>query len=141
MIEIDITMVIQIINIVILIVIMNIVLYKPVRTVLAERAQKIASLGNDIKTFDRNAQLRQEEIDRKLAEARVKAKQEQETARSEAQKAGADIVAEIRKEATAAKDEQLAEIRKHVTAAREELKGQVDVFAAEMAGKILGRSI
>lgn len=141
MIEIDITMAIQIINILILIVIMNMILYKPVRTVLAERAKRLTALAKDVETFDKNAVLRQEEINRKVRDAREKAKKVLDEARGGAQAAGAETMAKIRDEATAAKNEQLAAIRKEFATAQQELRGQVEGFAVEMASKIVGRSL
>jgi len=141
MITIDITVLIQIINILILIVVMNAVLYKPVRTVLAKRKEKIAELANSIETFKKNAELRKEEINRKLNEARSKAKEEIEKARSEAQTATAESLTQVRQEATANKTAQLDEIKKQFTDAQQQLSGQIDSFASDMAAKILGRSI
>ena len=141
MITIDITMFIEIANILILIVIMNAVLYKPVRTVLAERAKRLAALGKDVTTFEKNAALRQEEIDRKIREARDKAKATLDEAREGAQKAGASTLAKIREEANTAKNEQLDAISKEFAKAREQLQGQVQTFAEEMAGKIMGRPL
>jgi F-type H+-transporting ATPase subunit b len=141
MITIDITVIFQIINILILIVVMNAVLYKPVRTVLAKRKEKLAELANSIETFKKNAELRKEEIDRKLNEARAKAKEEIEKARSAAQSSTAESLAQVRQDALAAKTEQLDEIKKQFTGAQQQLSGQIDTFASDMAAKILGRSI
>jgi F-type H+-transporting ATPase subunit b len=141
MITIDITMVIQIINILVLIGVMNVVLYKPVRTMLAKREEKADSLEKEIATFHKNAELRQEEISRKMQGARASAKEELEGARSGAQAVGAEVLAKIREEANAAKAAQLSEIEQQFNSAREALKGQVDGFAAEIAGKILGRAV
>lgn len=141
MITIDITMVIQIINILVLMGIMNVVLYKPVRTMLQKREEKVSSLHKEIDTFHKNAKLRQEEIDRKIQDARSKAKEKLESARSSAQGTGAEIVAKIREEANAAKMAQLDEIQQQFAGAQKELKGQIDGFASEIAGKILGRSV
>lgn len=141
MITIDITMVIQIINILVLIGVLNVVLYKPVRTMLAKREEKAASLEKEIATFHKNAGLRQEEIGRKMQGARAKAKEELDGARVGAQTAGAEILGMIREEANAAKADRLAEIQQQFGAAREQLQGQVDGFAAEIAGKILGRAV
>ena len=141
MITIDITVLIQIINILILIVIMNAVLYKPVRTVLAKRKEKLAELANSIETFKKNAELRREEINRKLNDARSKAKEEIEKARSAAQATTAESLAQVRQEATSNKTAQLDEIKKQFTDAQQQLSGQVDLFASDMAAKILGRSI
>jgi F-type H+-transporting ATPase subunit b len=141
MITIDITVVIQIINILILIVVMNAVLYKPVRTVLAKRKEKLAELGSAIDTFKKNAELRKEEINRKLNDARRKAKEEIEKAKGEAQAATSESLANVRQEAMANKTSQLDEIQKQFTDAQQQLSGQIDSFASDMAAKILGRSI
>ena len=141
MITIDITVVIQIINILILIVVMNAVLYKPVRTVLAKRKEQLAELTNSIETFKKNAELRKEEITRKLNDARSKAKEEIEKAKSTAQAATAESLVNVRQEATANKTVQLSEIHKQFTDAQQQLSGQIDSFASDMAAKILGRSI
>ena len=141
MITIDITVLIQIINILILIVVMNAVLYKPVRKVLAKRKEKLAELANSIETFKKNAELRREEINRKLNDARSKAKEEIEKARSAAQGSTAESLAQVRQEATSNKTAQLDEIKKQFTDAQQQLSGQVDSFASDMAAKILGRSI
>jgi F-type H+-transporting ATPase subunit b len=141
MITIDITVLIQIINILILIVVLNAVLYKPVRTVLAKRKEKLGELANSIENFKKNAELRREEISRKLNEARRKAKEEIEKARSAAQTSTAESLAQVRQEALANKTAQLDEIKKQFTDAQQQLSGQIDSFASDMAAKILGRSI
>jgi F-type H+-transporting ATPase subunit b len=141
MITIDITVIIQIINILILIVVMNTVLYRPVRTALAKRKEKLAELDNAIETFKKNAELRKEEISRKLTEARNKAKEEIDKAKSAAQSTTAESLAQVRQEATAGKTDQLNKIQKQFADAQQQLSGQIDSFASEMAAKILGRSV
>ena len=141
MITIDETVIIQIINILILIVVLNAVLYKPVRTVLAKRKEKISELSDAIDTFKKNAELRKEEINRKLNEARSKAKEEIEKAKSAAQSSTAESLAKIRQEANADKTAQLNEIEKQFAGAQQQLSGEIDSFASDMAAKILGRSI
>src|SRR5210317_1207942 len=107
MITIDITVIIQIINILILIVVMNAVLYKPVRTVLAKRKEKLGELANAIDTFKKNTELRKEEINRKLNNARSKAKEEIDKAKSAAQTSTSESLAQVRQEATVRKTDQL----------------------------------
>jgi len=141
MITIDITVVIQIINILILIVVMNAVLYKPVRTVLAKRKEKLAELANAIETFKKNAELRKEEINRKLNDARRRAKEEIEKAKGEAQATTSESLAKTRQQAQENKTAQINEIQNQFNAAQQQLSGQIDSFATEMAAKILGRSI
>jgi F-type H+-transporting ATPase subunit b len=141
MITIDLTMPIQIINILILIVIMNIVLYRPIRTILAERNKRISGLEKDVEEFNKNAKLRLEEFDAKLNAARGRAKAELDAVRSEAQGAGAEKLAEIRREADGRKTASLARIQEQMAKAGDELRGQVTEFATEMATKIMGRAV
>lgn len=141
MITIDTTMVIQIINILILIVVMNAVLYKPVRTILAKRKEKLAELSNEIDTFKKNAELRQQEINRKLGDARNRAKEELEKAKSAAQASTTETLTAVRQETSADKNSQLEEIHKQFTGAQQQLQDQIDSFAADMATKILGRPV
>ncbi|MFO7605344.1 MAG: ATP synthase F0 subunit B [Desulfurivibrionaceae bacterium] len=141
MITIDLTMPIQIINVLILIVIMNIVLYRPIRTILAEREKRVSGLEKDVEEFNKNARLRLEEFDAKLNDARSRAKAELDQARGEAQAAGAEKVAGIRKEVDTRKAESLAQIQEQIGKAGEELKVQVEGFASEMAAKVLGRAL
>ena len=141
MITLDITLIIQIVNILLLIGILNAVLYKPIRTVLAQREEKLAALENEIETFGNNVKLRKEEVNKQLNVARAKAKDVLEEARSTAHAASAETLAGIREEATAAKTEQLAAIQKDFAGAHDTLKGQVEGFAIDIAGKIMGRSL
>ena len=141
MITIDFTMPIQIVNMLILIVIMNIVLYRPIRTILAEREKRISGLEKDVDEFNKNAKLRLEEFDAKLNDARTKAKLELDTVRGEAQAVGAEKLAGIRKEADDKKAAGLAQIEAQFATAGKELKGQVEGFASEMAAKIMGRAL
>ena len=141
MITIDATMLIQIFNILILIVIMNAVLYKPVRSILEQRAKRLDEMEKEIQTFNRNAQLRLEEFDGKLNDARRKAKDAVDSVRGEAQSGANEKIAAIRQEADTEKAEQLSQIRAEFSKAQQELTGQVDSFAAAMATKVLGRAL
>jgi F-type H+-transporting ATPase subunit b len=141
MITVDITLVIHIINMIVLMVVLNALLYKPVLGILKKRQEKIDSLNNDVEQFEENARHRQAEVDKKMHEASMRAKKALDGARSEAQAAGAEKLAAIRKEADGEKDKQLTELRSQIDTARKELQDNAAGFAQEMAAKILGRSL
>lgn len=141
MITIDITLVIHIINMIVLMVVLNAILYKPVLGILEKRKEKFTALGDDVAQFEQSARQRQAEVDKKMREASTKAKKALDGARAEAQTAGAEKLAVIRQESDGEKDKQMAEIRTQVEAARKELQDNAAGFAQEMAGKILGRSL
>ncbi|NTV12394.1 MAG: ATP synthase F0 subunit B [Desulfobulbaceae bacterium] len=141
MIEIDLTMPFQIAFILIMIVIMNIVLYKPIRAILSEREKRIGGLEKDVDEFHKNAKLRLEEFDEKLNGARSRAKAELDRVRAETQAIGNEKVAELRKEVEAHKAENQSLIQVEFAKANRELQAQVDGFAREIAGKIIGRTV
>jgi len=141
MITVDITMVIHVINMIVLMIVLNAILYKPVLGILEKRQEKLGALSNDVEQFEQNARHRQAEVDKKMREASNKAKKALDGARSEAQAAGAEKVAAIRQEADGEKEKQLTDVRSQVDAARKELQDNAAGFAQDMAGKILGRSL
>jgi len=141
MITIDITLFIHIINMVVLMLVLNAILYKPVQSILLKRQGKLDSLNKDVEQFEQNARHRQQEVDKKMREASSRAKKALDTARGEAQAVGAEKLTAIRAEADGEKEKNLADIHTQIDAARKELQAGVSDFAGEMAGKILGRSL
>ncbi len=141
MITIDITMVIHIINMILLMVVLNALLYKPVLGIIEKRQEKLDALNNDVEQFEQNARHRQAEVDKKMREASAKAKKALDGARSEAQAAGAEKVAAIREESDGEKEKLMADVKSQVETARKELLDNATGFAQDMAGKILGRSL
>ena len=141
MITMDITLVIQIINMFVLMFLLNRVLYTPVKKILKERSEKLQGMHAEISKYEKDAQLRQEEVDAKMAKASGKAKAALDSARADAQAAGDAKLAEIKSKADAMKEKQLAEIESQIGEARSSLKGNLDAFATDMASKILGRAL
>ncbi len=140
MITLDMTMWVHIVNILIMIAVMNAVLYRPVRAILKERKKEVATLETDIETFEKNAELRLEEFDQKLAVARAKAKEKYDVVRSEAMAVSSEKIAAIRKEAEQEKNAGLADLAGQFEKAKSELQNQIEGFGKEMANKILGRA-
>ena len=141
MITTDITLFIQIVNIFVLMFLLNGVLYKPIRNILKERSGKLEGMQEEISKFEKDARLRQEEVDAKMALASGKAKAALDSARADAQAAGDEKLAAIKAEAEAAKDEKLAELKANIESVRSNLQANLDEFATGMASKILGRSL
>jgi F-type H+-transporting ATPase subunit b len=141
MVTIDITMVIQMINIVVLMFLLNEVLYKPVKKILRERSETMQGMQNDVAKFEENARLRQEEVDAKMSKASGKAKAALDAARAEAQAAGDEKMASIKAEVDQYKEKQLAQISTQIGEAQQQLKANLDGFAKDMASKILGRAL
>jgi len=141
MISINVTFFIQMANVLILVFLMNLFLYRPIRRIVAQRNQFVAE--------------QQQGIDQ--AEAEVAAAIEKfNTSINEARKEGREKIQEIKSSAyeqekgmmqtaadNAAKQVQVMrmEIQTDIRKARKQLKGQVKAFSVELAQKILGRNI
>jgi F-type H+-transporting ATPase subunit b len=141
MIDIDITLLIQMVNIFVLMFLLNAIIYKPVRKILRDRATKLQGMQDIVIKLQENARSRQEEVDKKMAVASGKAKAAIDAARAGAQAAGDEKLAAIKAEADAEKNTQLAEVKGQIVSAGKELQANLDGFATAMASKILGRSI
>lgn len=131
----------QIGNFLVLIVALNYLLYKPIRGIIRQRAEKTAQLNSDIASSEEGSRSKAQELEARLAEAR----QEGVTTREEMKGEGHAKEREIVEAATAEMERAVAKVREEIAAeigqARDELKGQVQSFGRELAQKILGRSI
>lgn len=132
---------IQIFNFVFLIWILNILLYKPIRKILAQRKEKIDGLEQSIETSDKEALAKDEAFSAGIKEARARGFKEKETLMQQATDEEKKIIADINSKAQA----ELAEIRKKIQneaeVARESLQKEVDNFADQICQKILGRAV
>jgi F-type H+-transporting ATPase subunit b len=141
MLTIDLTLLIQVINMFVLMILLNRVLYQPVRKIIRERAEHLGSLQTEISRFDKDAQDRQEAVNAQMAQAAAQAKTTIDRGRSEAQADASQRLDVRKKAAQAEKEKQTAVIREQMTAAKQALEAELQGFATQMASKILGRSL
>ena len=141
MISVDVTLLMHIVNMIVLMIVLNAILYKPVLGILEKRAQKIGHLNGEVAQFELNAQQKQADLNSKMREASSKAKKALDGARAQAQAIGAEKMAMSRKESEGIKEKQMADLQSQIDMARKELQGNVAGFAQAMASKILGRSL
>lgn len=96
MISIDITLLLHVINIVVLMLVLNAVLYKPILGIMEKRAQRIDTLQGEVVQFELDAKAQQAELDRKMREASARAKKALDEAKAQAQAIGSEKLASIR---------------------------------------------
>ena len=141
MIDIDVSIVVEIVSILAMMALLNVILYKPVRKLLLQREAKISGLQEDIGRFEKNAQQLLDDYDTKLAVARKKGASEKETIKNEGRTEEQRLLSESTKEAEAKKDELLKQVSAEFEAAKKELQAKSEVFAADIAQKLLGRAV
>jgi F-type H+-transporting ATPase subunit b len=136
----DISLVYQMINFLILLFVLNLVLYKPIRNVLLERKAKIEGMQKGAQKASSDLVAGEDTYKDGLKQARSKGLKEKETFIEEASKEEKEIIDRINKKAQA----NLAEIKKQVAdetgQARKVLEGEVAAYAKAIGEKILGRA-
>ncbi len=136
----DISVIYQMVNFLVLLFVLNLVLYKPIRNVLLERKAKIEGMQKKAKKAASDLVAGKEAYKDGLKEARTKGLKEKETFIDEASREEKEILDKINKKAQA----NLAQIRKQVAEeteqARKSLEGEVEVYARAIGEKILGRA-
>lgn len=141
MLNIDGTLILQIANFLFLLFVLNLILFKPIRKILARREEEVASQRKTIDDYDHRA----EQDERDIEEGRVQARKEGYASREGLKGQALEEEKGILREAGAAVEQKLdaakKEIEAKVAAAREALEGQIAGFSQELAQKILGRSI
>jgi F-type H+-transporting ATPase subunit b len=137
----DWTLLIQIANFLILIWVLNLILFRPIRNVLIRRREKINGLEDTIEISRRDVQEKEEAFAAGIREARMKGLAKKEGLMAEAADEEKKILAKINEKAQA----DLADVREKLAgekeSARSELMQKIDDFAETIGQKILGRTI
>lgn len=141
MINVDGSVFIQIVNFIFLIWVLNIILYKPIRNVLAQRKEKITGLEQSIETFNYDSKEKEEAFDAGIKEARAKGLKDKEALVEEASQEEKSIVEKINEKAQADLVQIRSKIAKDTESVRASLQQEVDSFADAIVKKILGRAV
>ena len=137
----DLSALIQIANFLCLIVILNLVLYKPIRGILKKRREKFDGLKTEIGSLADEIQGRDAAFREAVKDARAMGMKAKDAVIADASAEEKRIVDEINKKAQA----DLAEVKAKVAAdaqnAKASLAKEVDTFAMAICEKILGRAV
>jgi F-type H+-transporting ATPase subunit b len=143
MVSIDITssLAFQIANFLVLMFLLNVVLFKPIRGILAERKAKIAQMNGDITSAEEGAAAKAQQLETDRAEARQAGAQARDGIKADARGKERELINAATAEMEQTVGKLRAEITEEIGKARGQLKGEVQTFGVELAQKILGRSI
>jgi len=141
MISINVTFFIQMVNVLILVFLMNLFLYRPIRRFVAQRNQFVAEQREAIESAEAETAGAIREFEARIVEARKQGRekiQEIKTAAYEQEKGMLQAALD-----QAGKQVQATRmtIQDDVRKAGEQLKSQVEAFSVELAQKILGRNL
>lgn len=137
----DYSILIQIGNFILLLIFLNIIVYRPIRGILNKRKQEIESNEKITDEWTRKADKFSDEIEESMSETRKEGLNEKAGLKDE----GHVKEKELLQEAYSLVDDKIEkmkkEIREKVNQARESLQSELEAFSHELAEKILGRSI
>lgn len=140
MVEINWTVIPQIINFLILIFVLNVVCYKPIRKILLERKAKVDGLAENIDAASTLSEEKGKAFTQGVREARTKGQKEKEALLNQAGEEEKVIVSKIMDKAR----EDMATVKEQIAQETEEVKAalekEVDAFADAITQKILGRA-
>jgi F-type H+-transporting ATPase subunit b len=137
----DMSLFVQIVNFLIIIWVLNIILYRPIRKILIQRKEKITSFEQNIQKLNEDAAGKDEAFLSGIKDARVRGLNEKEVLLKEGAEEEKKIIEQINQKAQA----NLAEVREKITKdaqnVRTSLHKELDTFANAISEKILGRAV
>jgi F-type H+-transporting ATPase subunit b len=137
----DYTIFIQIITFLILIYILNILLYKPILSIIERRKKQLTELENEIKLFNESVDKRAAEYEEKLKLAKTNASELKKEIIKEGADQAKNIIDTVRNEIPLMTQEFEQKMEKEIQAARQILDSQSRKLSLEIARKVMGRNV
>jgi len=141
MIELDWTLFVQIINFLLLVYLLNLVLFRPLRQGLKARQANMDQFEGDIAQLAEGEQALLSQVQENLTEARKQGLGQREALRQEGAQTETSLLEKIKQEV----DEEWAKVEKKIKGdmakARKALQAQAQDFAQALAAKIIGREL
>lgn len=141
MINLDIAFVIQLVNFLVLVLLLNIFLFKPIRKQLADRSALISGAKLKSAAVDKEVQEKLASYEARMREIRAGAADERGVLKKEAQAQEAAILEKARVESSQTLASIKAKVAQEAQEARRLLKESAETLSADICEKVLGRSL
>ena len=141
MISLDLAFVIQVVNFLLLMLVLNIFLFKPIRKVIADRKAQISGAQERAAAVDKDVQEKVALYEARLREVKAKANEERDVLRKAALAEEAALIERARKEAADSLSSIKNRVAKEAGDAKAFLKEQARSLSLEICEKVLGRSL
>ena len=141
MIDINISLLYQLVNFIVLLIALNFILFKPIRQVMQEREQGISSSLGDAKAAQERMQGMLEQYNTSLADAKQKATATFNGIYQQGLDAQRDMIAAERTKAGEMLDKARSEVAASAAGARADLKKEAERLSQEITSKLLGRAV
>jgi F-type H+-transporting ATPase subunit b len=137
----DITLIIQMVNFLILLFVLNLILFRPIRNIIKKRNQIIQNFNSEITSLTDEAQDSMERFEQKVVEAKKEGMSRVQDMKGEGEQAEAELIAVTNEEVQAKIQEARQKVASDIEEARTQLQAQVQAFSVAVTEKVLGRSI
>ncbi len=141
MIALDWTLFVQIFNFLLLVYLLNLVLFRPLRKGLKARQAEIASFEGDISQLSADERGLLGQVKENLTDARRQGLSQREGLRQEGSQAEASLLEKVKQEVDAEWAKVEKKIKEDMAKARKALQAQAQDFAQALAAKIIGREL
>lgn len=141
MINVDVTLFIQMANFLLLLVLMNLVLYRPIRRLVAQRNELVSKQRAGIDKAENEAQKALREFEERLKAARATGREKIQELKEAGYRAEKDLLSRAADEAAKEVQTVREKIQKEIGQVRSQLQAQIQEFSKEMAQRILGRGL
>jgi F-type H+-transporting ATPase subunit b len=141
MIDIDWTLYAQIINFLLLVFLLNVVLFRPIRKALKDRQARLLAQETEINVLTDKGRSLEDEIREELAAARRDGAGARESLKQEGAQAEATLLEEVKRQAELEWATVEKKIKADMAKARASLQTQAQSFAQLLTTKILGREL
>lgn len=141
MISVDSSVFIQIVNFLFLIWILNKILYRPIRDILAKRRDRVTGMEDGIENCLNEAREKDALFSEGIRSARSNGTMEKDKVVQEAEEEERAIIRQINEKAQAELAKVREKIAKDAEEVRKSLLQEVDKFANDIGEKILGRAV
>ena len=138
MLDLNITLLIQLGNFLITIIVLNILLIRPLRKVMRERRELMDGLDSDAAGFEARAKSSLDTYEAQLAEARHQAAANREEGRGEGLREQQAVLDTAQQEAHGILAEARAKLDAEAQSSLAELRGKVDAYSRQLAARVLG---
>ncbi|MCK9172141.1 ATP synthase F0 subunit B [Desulfuromonas thiophila] len=141
MISIDWTLLVQFVNFLVLMAVLNVLLYRPLRRVMAERQQAIDGGHQKARDLEASINEKMERYQNQLTQAKVEGSQQAAALRAEAAQEESRLLSAARDEAGQRLEQLKGAVAQEAERARKGLKKDAEGLAASIASKVLGRNV
>ncbi|MBW2559411.1 MAG: ATP synthase F0 subunit B [Deltaproteobacteria bacterium] len=141
MVDVNSTVWIQMANFLVLIVILNFLLFRPVLRIIAERNKKIEESQEEVTSLDETIERKMAQYEEKIRQARAEAAIQRDAVKEEGTEQGKEIIGTVRDEISKKLEGFKAQLQTETDAARVSLREQTEMIAAEISEKVLERGV